>query len=70
MFAPVSTPAFAIRDVSFFVLGITGVIFVVVAGFAIYTLVRFGRTCVLAARTKPDVVLGLAAAPVLEQAHA
>src|SRR5215813_9898684 len=43
MFAPVSTPAFLIRDVSLFVLAITGVIFVVVAGFTVYTLVRFGR---------------------------
>jgi hypothetical protein len=40
------------------------------SGLSVVTLVRFGRTCVLAARTKPDVVLGLAAAPVLEQAHA
>ena len=43
IFAPVSTPAFAIRDLSFFVLGITAVIFLIVAGFAIYTLIRFGR---------------------------
>jgi len=43
IFAPVSTPAFAIRDVSFFVLGITAVIFLIVAGFATYTLIRFGR---------------------------
>src|SRR5262249_22139144 len=43
IFAPVSTPAFQIREVSFFVLGITAVIFVIVAGFAIYTLIRFGR---------------------------
>ena len=33
IFSPVSTPAFAIREVAFFVLGITAVIFVVVAGF-------------------------------------
>src|SRR5262245_64942811 len=43
MFAPVSTPAFAIREVSFFVLAITAMIFVIVAGFTIYTLIRFGR---------------------------
>src|SRR5262245_16043363 len=43
IFAPVSTPAFAIRDVSVFVLAITAVIFIVVAGFAVYTLIRFGR---------------------------
>jgi hypothetical protein len=36
------------------------------SGLSVVTLVRYGRTCVLAARTKPDVVLGLAAAPVLE----
>jgi len=43
MFAPVSTPAYAIREVAFFVLGITGAIFVVVAGLALYTIVRFRR---------------------------
>jgi cytochrome c oxidase subunit II len=43
IFAPVSTPAFAIREVAFFVLGITGVIFAIVAGFAIYTMVRYRR---------------------------
>ena len=37
------------------------------SGLSVVTLVRYGRTCVLAARTKPDVVLGLAAAPVLAQ---
>jgi hypothetical protein len=31
------------------------------------TLVRFGRTCVLAARDTEDVVLGLAAEPVLAE---
>jgi hypothetical protein len=36
-------------------------------GLAVVTLVRYGRTCVLAAKVKPDVVLGLAAAPVLAQ---
>jgi len=36
------------------------------SGLSVVTLVRYGRTCVLAARTKADVVLGLAAAPVLE----
>ena len=40
------------------------------SGLSVVTLVRFGRTCVLAARVKPDVVLGLAAAPVLAQARA
>lgn len=40
------------------------------SGLSVVTLVRYGRTCVLAARVKPEVVLGLAAAPVLEQAHA
>lgn len=38
------------------------------SGLAVVTLVRFGRTCVLAAPTQRDVVLGLAAAPVLAQA--
>lgn len=40
------------------------------SGLSVVTLVRFGRTCVLAARTPPDVVLSLAAAPVLAQANA
>jgi cytochrome c oxidase subunit II len=43
IFAPVSTPAFAIRDLSFIVLAITAAIFVIVGGFAVYTLIRFGR---------------------------
>src|SRR6058998_3485781 len=43
IFAPVSTPALAIRDLSFFVLAITAAIFLIVAGFAVYTLIRFGR---------------------------
>ena len=34
IFAPVSTPAFAIRDLSYFVLGICAVIFIVVGGVA------------------------------------
>jgi cytochrome c oxidase subunit 2 len=43
IFAPVSTPAFAIRNLSFFVLAITAAIFVVVASLAVYTLNCFGR---------------------------
>ena len=43
IFAPVSTPAFAIRDLSYFVLGICAVIFVVVGGLLAYSLVRFRR---------------------------
>ncbi len=40
------------------------------SGLSVVTLVRYGRTCVLAAKVKPNVVLGLAAAPVLAQAAA
>lgn len=40
-------------------------VFTTSSGLSVVTLVRHGRTCVLAARTKPSVVLGLAAAPVL-----
>jgi hypothetical protein len=40
------------------------------SGLSVVTLVRFGRTCVLAARTAPDKVLALAAAPVLAQRSA
>ena len=36
-------------------------------GLSVVTLVRHGRTCVLAARTPEDVVLGLAAEPVLAE---
>ena len=43
IFAPVSTPAAQIRDLSFVVLAITAAIFVIVGGFAAYTLIRFGR---------------------------
>ena len=38
------------------------------SGLAVVTLVRFGRTCVLAAPTRRDLVLALAAAPIREQA--
>jgi hypothetical protein len=38
IFAPVSTPALAIREVSFIVLGVTAAIFLIVAAFAVYTL--------------------------------
>src|SRR5215470_11231877 len=43
IFAPVSTPAVLIRDIAFFVLAITAVIFVIVAGFTVYTIVRYRR---------------------------
>jgi cytochrome c oxidase subunit 2 len=41
MFAPVSTPAFLIRDLSWLMLAVTGAIFVVVAYLLIHALVRF-----------------------------
>jgi hypothetical protein len=40
------------------------------SGLSVVTLVRYGRTCVLAAKTAPDNVLALAAAPVLAQRNA
>ena len=43
IFAPVSTPAFIIRELSFFVLGITAAIFVLVSGLGAYALIRFRR---------------------------
>ncbi len=43
IFAPVSTPAFAIRELAYFVLGITAVIFIVVAGLTVYAIVRYRR---------------------------
>src|SRR5690242_3444984 len=41
MFAPVSTPALAIREVSFLVLAIVTCIFLVVAGLTIYGIIRY-----------------------------
>jgi hypothetical protein len=43
-------------------------VFVTRSGLAVVTLVRFGRTCVLAAPTARDVVLALAAEPLHVQA--
>jgi cytochrome c oxidase subunit 2 len=43
MFAPVSTPALAIREVSFLVLAIATFIFIVVAGLTVYAIIRFRR---------------------------
>jgi cytochrome c oxidase subunit II len=40
IFAPVSTPAFAIRDLSFLVLAIVTCIFIVVAGVTVYAIIR------------------------------
>jgi len=44
IFAPASTPADAIAELSMLVLGTTGAIFAVVCALLIYTLVRFRRT--------------------------
>src|SRR3989442_5373971 len=43
VFAPVSTPAFAIRELSFLVLAIVTFIFVVVAGLTVYAIIRYRR---------------------------
>ena len=43
IFAPASTPAHVIAGLSMLVLGVTGAIFIVVAGLLVYTLVRFRR---------------------------
>lgn len=43
MFEPASPPATAIRDLSYLVLAITGVIFVLVEGTLVYCIVRFRR---------------------------
>ena len=42
-FTPTSTPAFAIRDLSWFVLGIWVVIFVIIGGLLAYSVMRFRR---------------------------
>src|SRR5262245_2388098 len=57
IFDPVSTPALAIRELSFVVLGILAAIFVVVAGVATYTLVRF-RSRPADGRREPPQVYG------------
>jgi cytochrome c oxidase subunit II len=44
IFAPLSTPASAIVDFSMFVLAITGLIFVVVAGLLVYAVLKFRAT--------------------------
>ena len=43
IFAPAAAPAFAIREIAFLALALTAVIFVLVASFTIYTIVRFRR---------------------------
>lgn len=43
IFAPASTPAYAIREVTWIVFVITGVIFLVVAGLTVYAIMRFRR---------------------------
>ena len=59
IFAPVSTPAFAIRELSFLVFGITGLIFLIVAGFTVYTIIRFrSRRGAGDARREPPQVYG------------
>ncbi len=55
IFAPASTPAFAIRDLSWLVLGISAVIFVVVAGLLAYGVVRFRRRAGDDGREPPQV---------------
>jgi len=57
IFNPVSTPAFAIRELSFLVLGLSAVIFVIVAGLAAYILFRF-RSRAGDERREPPQVYG------------
>jgi cytochrome c oxidase subunit 2 len=55
IFAPTSTPAFAIRELSWFVLGICAVIFAVVAGLLTYSVIRFRRRPGGESREPPQV---------------
>jgi cytochrome c oxidase subunit II len=55
IFSPASTPAFAIRDLSWLVLIISAVIFVVVAGLLAYGVVRFRRRAGDDGREPPQV---------------
>jgi cytochrome c oxidase subunit 2 len=57
IFSPVSTPAFLIRELSFLVLGLSALIFLVVAGLAVYILVRF-RSRAGDERREPPQVYG------------
>src|SRR6266849_6502410 len=55
IFAPASTPAFAIRELSFLVLAIVTVIFVIVAGLTVYAIIRYRRRPGDDAREPPQV---------------
>jgi len=55
IFAPETTPAKSIFDLSMFVLGITGIIFVVVATLLIYSIVKFRGTKADAGREPAQV---------------
>ena len=55
IFAPASTPANAIVDLSLVVVGLTGVIFVVVASLLVYAVIKFRTTPADADREPPQV---------------
>jgi cytochrome c oxidase subunit II len=55
IFAPASTPALAIRDLSYFVLGICAAIFIVVGGLLTYCVIRFRRRPGDESREPPQV---------------
>jgi len=55
IFAPESTPARAIADLSIFVLGITAVIFIVVSALLVYSIVAFRATPANVDREPPQV---------------
>src|SRR5262249_51841602 len=55
IFNPASAPAFEIRDLSYLVLGISALIFVVVAGLAAYAIVRFRSRAGDEGREPPQV---------------
>jgi cytochrome c oxidase subunit 2 len=55
IFAPVSTPANSIFDLSLFVLAVTGGIFVLVFGLLLYAVVRFGKRASSDNREPPQV---------------
>ena len=57
IFAPASTPAKSIADLSIFVLVITGIIFVVVFGLLVYSIVKF-RGRAIGANREPAQVYG------------
>lgn len=55
IFSPVSTPAFQIREIALFVIGITAAIFAIVGGFTAFAIARYRRRAGVPATEPPQV---------------